>query len=152
MSTVIRDVGIEHIMELLPHRYPFLLIDKVIECVPDTSIVATKNVTINEPFFPGHFPGHPVMPGALIIEAMAQASGMLVQLSRESARDDGATFYLVRVDKARFSQKVVPGDTLMLKVQQKRIIRKMGLYACTAEVDDKKVASCEVLCAVSYNR
>ena len=110
-------VQVEQIQRLLPHRYPFLLVDRVIEVVPDVSAVALKNVTINEPFFDGHFPGHPVMPGVLIIEAMAQAAGLLTQISRRMKGDTGSPlFYLVKVDNARFSAPVVPGDQLRLEV------------------------------------
>ena len=112
-------INVEQIQDLLPHRYPFLLVDRVIEIVPDVSVVALKNVTINEPFFNGHFPGHPVMPGVLIVEAMAQSAGLLTQISRRINGDKGnPLFYLVKVDNARFSAPVVPGDQLRLEVTQ----------------------------------
>lgn len=137
------------IMEYLPHRYPFLLIDRVLtlELEPEKRITAIKNVTINEPFFTGHFPGNPVMPGVLMIEAMAQAAGMLAHLAAETEGREGELYYLVRVDNARFSKIVVPGDQLLLDVLQKRIVRGMGAYECMASVEGKKVASCELLCA-----
>ena len=141
-------INVEQIQELLPHRYPFLLVDRVIEIVPDVSVVAIKNATINEPFFQGHFPGHPVMPGVLIIEALAQAAGLLTQISRRLKGDNGsALFYLVKVDNARFNAPVVPGDQLRMEVSLKRLMRGMGLFTARALVDGKVVASCEVMCA-----
>jgi 3-hydroxyacyl-[acyl-carrier-protein] dehydratase len=135
----------------LPHRYPFLLIDRIVsmEIEPQKKLVGLKNVTKNEPFFEGHFPGDPIMPGVLIIESMAQACGMLANLDAELQGKTGDMYYLVKVDKARFSQKVIPGDQLVLEVIQKRIIRMMGLYECQASVDGERVASCEVLCAAN---
>jgi 3-hydroxyacyl-[acyl-carrier-protein] dehydratase len=141
-------VDVNRIMQLLPHRYPFLLVDKVVELEPNNRIRALKNVTINEPFFQGHFPGHPVMPGVLVIEAMAQAGGLLTQLSlTEEERKQEKLFYLVKVDNARFSRMVVPGDVLDMEVTLKRMIRNMAQYLCVARVDGKEVASAEVLCA-----
>ena len=105
-----------------------------------------KNVTINEPFFQGHFPGHPVMPGVLVIEALAQAGGVLTQLSRGTVADN-KLFYLVKIDNARFSRMVVPGDVLELHVQIKRIIRNMTFYTCVARVGGEEVACADVLCA-----
>jgi 3-hydroxyacyl-[acyl-carrier-protein] dehydratase len=141
-------INVEQIQELLPHRYPFLLVDRVIEIVPNVSVVAIKNATINEPFFQGHFPGHPVMPGVLIVEAMAQAAGLLTQISRRLNGDDGSPlFYLVKIDNARFSAPVVPGDQLRLEVTQKRLVRGMGLFVARTLVDGKEVASCELMCA-----
>ena len=146
-------INVEQIQELLPHRYPFLLVDRVVEIVPDVSVVALKNVTINEPFFQGHFPSHPVMPGVLIIEAMAQAAGLLTQLSRRFKGDKGSPlFYLVKVDNARFSAPVVPGDQLRFEVSQKRLVRGMGLFAARSLVDGKEVASCELMCAARAHK
>lgn len=137
------------IEKYLPHRYPFLLLDRVLSMVvePEKKLVGVKNITRNEHFFQGHFPGNPVMPGVLIIEAMAQAAGMLANLDAELHGKTGELYYLVRVDKARFSKTVVPGDQLVLEVAQKRIIRRMGLYECEASVNGQRVASCELLCA-----
>ena len=146
-AAVTLPVDVEQIQRLLPHRYPFLLVDRVIEIEPGKSITAIKNVTINEPFFQGHFPGHPVMPGVLIIEALAQASGLLVQLSTEVDPNQHPLFYLVKVDKARFSRIVGPGDQLVLNVEQKRMIRRMGQFWCQATVDGQPVAEAELLCA-----
>lgn len=146
-------VNVEQIQQLLPHRYPFLLVDRVIELVPDQSAVAIKNVTINEPFFNGHFPGHPVMPGVLIVEAMAQAAGLLTQISNRMKGNNGSPlFYLVKVDNARFSAPVVPGDQLRLEVSVKRVMRGMGLFAARTLVDGKEVASCELMCAARSDK
>ena len=140
-------IDVTTIQSLIPHRYPFLLVDKVLSYVPNESIVAVKNVTNNEPFFQGHFPGHPVMPGVLIIEALAQAGGVLTQLSLENPTDQ--LFYMVKVDNARFTRKVVPGDVLELHVSIKRLIRNMALYAGEAKVDGEIVACADVLCAAA---
>jgi 3-hydroxyacyl-[acyl-carrier-protein] dehydratase len=147
-ATMSLPINVEQIQELLPHRYPFLLVDRVIEIVPNVSVVAIKNATINEPFFQGHFPGHPVMPGVLIVEAMAQTAGLLTQISRRLNGDNGSPlFYLVKIDNARFSAPVVPGDQLRLEVTQKRLVRGMGLFVARTLVDGKEVASCELMCA-----
>ncbi len=137
------------IEKYLPHRYPFLLIDRVLsmELEPEKRLIGVKNVSINEPFFTGHFPGNPVMPGVLMIEAMAQAAGMLAHLDAEVEGKKGELYFLVRVDNVRFNQVVVPGDQIILDVIQKRIRRRMGWYECQASVDGKRVASCELLCA-----
>ena len=137
------------IEKYLPHRYPFLLIDRVLsmEEEPQKKLTGVKNVTMNEPFFTGHFPGNPVMPGVLIIEAMAQAAGMLANLDAELAGKRGELYYLVKVDNARFNKTVVPGDQLELKVFQKRIMRQMGIYECEALVNGQRVACCELMCA-----
>lgn len=134
------------IQKLLPHRYPFLLVDRVVEFEPYKRIVGIKNVSINEPFFQGHFPGHPVMPGVLVIEALAQAGGLLTQLS-QGTDAQGKLFYLVKIDNAKFSRMVVPGDRLELVVVLKRTIRNMAMYACVARVDGEQVACADVLCA-----
>lgn len=143
-------VDVVCIQNLLPHRYPFLLVDRVIDLEPHVRIRALKNVTINEPFFNGHFPGSPVMPGVLILEALAQAGGLLTHLSAMEggcSGKEGKLFYLVKIDNARFSKMVVPGDQLILDVTIKRVIRNMALYQAVALVDGKEVASAEILCA-----
>lgn len=146
--TLTLPVDVVQIMQLLPHRFPFLLVDRVVELDPHKRVRAIKNVSFNEPFFQGHFPGHPVMPGVLVIEAMAQAGGLLTQLSNlAQAGKRDKLFYLVKVDKARFSRMVVPGDQLELNVELKRTLRGMALYQCSATVDGKEVASAEILCA-----
>jgi len=139
------------IQHLLPHRYPFLLVDRVTEFEANKRVVGIKNVTINEPFFQGHFPGHPVMPGVLVIEALAQAGGVLTQLSHKIDANgesvSGRVFYLVKVDNAKFSRMVVPGDRLELDVTLKRTIRNMAQFLGVARVDGQQVACAEILCA-----
>lgn len=143
-------IGALEIQKLLPHRYPFLLIDRVVEMEPGERIVAFKNLTINEPFFQGHFPSRPVMPGVLVIEALAQAGGVLYQLTN-LARGDAAgsdkLFYLVKVENARFNRTIVPGDRLELRVAIKRRIRNMAQYEGIALVDGEEVARACFLCA-----
>ena len=134
------------IQQLLPHRHPFLLVDRVLEIVPDKHILAYKNITQNEPFFTGHFPGKPIMPGVLIIEALAQAGGLLTQLSHVGETSN-RMFYMVKVESARFKKMVVPGDRLDLDVTIKRVIRNMAVYEGIARVDGVEVATAEVLCA-----
>lgn len=140
---------IQAIMAMLPHRYPFLLVDRVLDFEAGKWLRALKNVTCNEPCFTGHFPGHPVMPGVLIIEGMAQAAGLLTQVSvpQEAGNGEQPIFYLVKVDNARFSRVVVPGDQLVFEVELKRTLRNMAQYACRALVDGKEAASAEILCA-----
>ncbi|OGT60036.1 MAG: 3-hydroxyacyl-[acyl-carrier-protein] dehydratase FabZ [Gammaproteobacteria bacterium RIFCSPHIGHO2_12_FULL_63_22] len=153
VATVALPVDVNRIQALLPHRYPFLLVDRVLELEPNKRILASKCVSINEPFFQGHFPGHPVMPGVLVLEALAQAGGLLTQLSAEAlamAKQE-KLFYLVKIDNARFSNMVVPGDVLMLEVKLKRMIRNMAMYECSASVDGKQVASADILCAEGRN-
>jgi 3-hydroxyacyl-[acyl-carrier-protein] dehydratase len=127
------------------------MIDRVIDVVPNESAVGLKNVSINEPFFQGHFPNHPVMPGVLVIEALAQAGGLLTQLSHAAAGEDATSgeklFYLVKIDNARFAKMVVPGDRLELEVQLTRVIRNMAMYSGIARVDGAQVASADILCA-----
>ena len=134
------------IQRLLPHRYPFLLVDRVVEFEAHKRVVGIKNVTINEPFFQGHFPGHPVMPGVLVIEALAQTGGILTQLSHQTD-SSGKLFYLVKIDNAKFSRMVVPGDQLTLEVELKRTIRNMAMYTGVARVNGETAASAEILCA-----
>jgi 3-hydroxyacyl-[acyl-carrier-protein] dehydratase len=150
-------IDVTTINALLPHRYPFLLVDRVTALEPNKRVLAYKNVSCNEPFFNGHFPGHPVMPGVLVIEALAQAGGLLSQLSRMAerpadapiGRDPDDLYYLVKVDGAKFSKMVVPGDRLELEVELKRNIRNMSLYAGVARVDGEQVACADILCAES---
>lgn len=134
------------IQKLLPHRYPFLLVDRVVELEPHKRVLAYKNVTANEPFFQGHFPGHPVMPGVLVVEALAQAGGVLTQLSNQNTAD-GRLFYLVKIDNAKFSKMVLPGDRLDLEVSLKRVIRNIAIYSGVASVNGEQVACAEVVCA-----
>lgn len=143
----IEKVDIEKILKLLPHRYPFLLVDRVIDYKLGEHLTAIKNVTFNEPHFNGHFPQHPVMPGVLIIEAMAQASGILSRLAIGELNDNDDIFYLVKVDNAKFTKTVVPGDQLHLHTTIKRRMRNMVQYICQGTVDGKVVAKAELLCA-----
>jgi len=142
-------INIEVIEKILPHRYPFLLVDRVISYAlePEITLTAIKNVTVNEPFFPGHFPGHPVMPGVLILEAMAQACGILAHLALATAGEFGGIYYLVKIDNARFNRKVVPGDQLVMDVKQTRLMRGMGKYEARVTVDGQRTASCDILCS-----
>ncbi len=140
-------LGVEQIAALLPHRYPFLLIDRVTAFDLNKSVTAIKNVTTNEPFFQGHFPGHPVMPGVLIIESMAQAAGVLIMLSESRDPAQPVVFYLVKVDKVRFNRVVVPGDQLRLEIEHKRRLRNMSQFFGRAIVDGKVAAEAEFLCA-----
>ena len=139
-------MGIAEIKEYLPHRYPFLLVDRVLELEPDKRIVAIKNVTINEPFFQGHFPHYPVMPGVLIVEAMAQAAALLSFKSMGTKRDDNTVVYLVGVDGARFKRPVVPGDTLTLEAE--KLLERRGLikYAVRAKVSGQLACEATLLC------
>ena len=140
-------MDVKEIREYLPHRYPFLLVDRVTELNLGDSIVAYKNVTVNEPFFNGHFPDHPVMPGVLVIEAMAQAAGILGFKTMDKTPQDGSIYYFVGSDKLRFKRPVVPGDKLQLDaaiVSEKRGIWK---FDCRASVDGQLVASATILCA-----
>lgn len=134
------------IMDLLPHRYPFLLLDRVSAIEPGRSLTAIKNVTINEPFFQGHFPGRPVMPGVLIIEAMAQAGGILSYMSHEHAEKD-LIYYLAAVDDARFRRPVVPGDVLELRVEVEAVRRGVWFYRCEAQVDGETAVRARITCA-----
>jgi 3-hydroxyacyl-[acyl-carrier-protein] dehydratase len=145
-STPKLPLDVTAIQALLPHRYPFLLVDRVVEFEAHKRVLAYKNVTCNEPFFNGHFPGNPVMPGVLVVEALAQAGGLLTQLSHQSGTE-GKLFYLVKIDGAKFSRMVVPGDRLELEVTLKRVIRNMAMYSGIARVDGEQAACAEILCA-----
>ena len=134
------------IMNVLPHRYPFLLIDRIIKFESGKSITAIKNVSINEPFFQGHFPGNPVMPGVLVIESMAQAGGVLSHLTYADL-DPKPLFYLAGIDKTRFRKPVVPGDELRIDIEVDWIKRGMWRYECRASVDDQLAVSASILCA-----
>lgn len=134
-------MNVQEIMEIIPHRYPFLLLDRVEEIIVGEKVVAKKNVTINEPFFQGHFPGEPVMPGVLIIEALAQA-GAVALLSMPDFK--GKTAYFGAMDKVRFRQKVVPGDTLTLEVEILKVKSVAGTGKGIAKVNGKKVAEAEI--------
>jgi 3-hydroxyacyl-[acyl-carrier-protein] dehydratase len=139
---------IDEIKQYLPHRYPFLLIDKVLSYEAKSRIVAVKNVTANEPFFPGHFPHYAVMPGVLIVEAMAQAAAVLSLRDRGHKNDGKWVYYFVGIDGARFKRPVVPGDTLRLEVTQGAQKRGIGKYLAKATVDGVLAAEAELLCAL----
>lgn len=141
-------MDIDEVMRHLPHRYPFLLVDRVLECEPGKRIVALKNVTMNEPHFPGHFPHHPVMPGVLILEALAQAAAVLSYVTENKLPDDSSVVYFAGIDGARFKKPVVPGDQVILKVELLRNIRGIWKYATRAEVDGELVAEAEMMAAL----
>ncbi|HVC01588.1 MAG TPA: 3-hydroxyacyl-ACP dehydratase FabZ [Steroidobacteraceae bacterium] len=140
-------MDIEAIMRQLPHRYPFLLVDRVRECVPGERIVALKNVTYNEPFFTGHFPHRPVMPGVILIEALAQTCGLLAFVTARVVPDEETRFYFVAIDKARFRKPVEPGDQIVLKATLLRSIKGIWKFQCLAEVDGVEVAAAEIMVA-----
>lgn len=140
-------MDVNEIRQDLPHRYPFLLVDRVTELNPGESIVAYKNVTINEPFFNGHFPGHPVMPGVLVVEAMAQAAGVLGFRTMNKQAEDDSMYYLVGADNLRFKRPVVPGDRLQLEAKVISERRGLWKFDCKATVDGELVSSATILCA-----
>lgn len=135
------------VLKYLPHRYPFLLVDRVIECIPGKSLVALKNVTYNEPFFQGHFPQRPIMPGVLILEALAQATGILAFRTTETRPTQNVLYFFVGIDNARFKHPVEPGDQLILEVDLVRRMRDLWKFSAQAKVDGKVVASAELMCA-----
>jgi len=139
-------MDIHQIFKHLHHRYPFLLIDRVLDYTVGESLKAIKNVTYNEPFFQGHFPHRPVMPGVLLIEAMAQATGILSFKTAEAQPEDNSLYYLVGIDNARFKKPVEPGDQLVIDVKLTRTTRGVWKYAATAKVEDKLVASADLIC------
>ena len=139
-------MDIYQIFQHLHHRYPFLLIDRVLDYKVGEFLLAIKNVTYNEPFFQGHFPHRPIMPGVLLIETMAQATGILSFKTAEAQPEDNSLYYLVGVDKARFKQPVIPGDQLYIEVTLIRTTRGVWKYAATIKVDDKLVASADLMC------
>lgn len=141
-------MDINQILELLPHRYPFLLIDRVLSYEAGKSLVALKNVTINEPFFAGHFPHYPVMPGVLIIEALAQAAAILSFKTMGAQRDDRSIYYFAGIDKARFKKPVTAGDALRIDVTLQRHGRGIWKFWTEARVEDKIVAEAELMCMV----
>jgi len=140
-------MDVKEIRDYLPHRYPFLLVDRVVELNEGESIVAYKNVTVNEPFFNGHFPDHPVMPGVLIVEAMAQAAGILGFKTMDKKPQDGSIYYFVGADNLRFKRPVVPGDQLMLEAKVMSERRGIWKFDVKATVDGDTVSSATILCA-----
>ena len=143
------ELNVNRIRQILPHRYPFLLLDKVVECKPGVSLTAIKNVSINEPFFQGHFPQQPIMPGVLIIEAMAQASAVLGLSVEAGAEHRNKLYYLVGVDKARFRKTVGPGDQLMIEVEFIKVRRNIWRFSCVAKVDNAIIADAELLTTIA---
>lgn len=141
-----KSLDIDAILERLPHRFPFLLVDRVLDVVPGKSIVAVKNVSFNEAYFQGHFPGHAVVPGVLIIEALAQAGGILAWESAAEA-ERLWILYLVGIEETRFKQTVRPGDQLTLKVELAKRRRNLWFFSATAEVDGKVVAETKIIMA-----
>jgi len=140
-------MDIHDIMKQIPHRYPFLLVDRVTACIPGESIEAIKNVTVNEPFFPGHFPHRPVMPGVMILEALAQAAGILAFKTAGVVPTEDTRFYFVGIDSARFRRPVEPGDQLVLKATLERSMRGIWKFSTVAEVDGSEVASATMMVA-----
>ncbi|MDX9740179.1 MAG: 3-hydroxyacyl-ACP dehydratase FabZ [Gammaproteobacteria bacterium] len=140
-------LDIHAVLRQLPHRYPFLLIDRVLRYTVGESLTAIKNVTYNEPFFSGHFPVRPVMPGVLILEAMAQATGILAFRTAAAQPSDSTLYYLVGIDKARFKRPVEPGDRIVIDVRVQRTVRNIWFFDAEARVDDELVASAEMMCA-----
>ncbi|MEE8307039.1 MAG: 3-hydroxyacyl-ACP dehydratase FabZ [Gammaproteobacteria bacterium] len=140
-------LDVHEIMERLPHRYPFLLVDRVVECIPGESITVVKNVSANEPYFAGHFPDHMIMPGVLIIEAMAQAAGLLAIATVNEKKQSGTIYYFVGIDKARFKRPVVPGDQLTIKATITSMRTSLQKFDARAEVDGQLVAKGELLTA-----
>lgn len=141
-------MDIHEILKNLPHRYPFLLVDRVLECEPGKRLVALKNVTINEPFFPGHYPHHPVMPGVLIIEALAQAAAILSFKTLGDGPDEKSVYYFVGIDGARFKRPVSPGDQLILEVSILANKRGLWKFGAVAKVDGQVAAEAELMCTV----
>ena len=141
-------MDIHEILAHLPHRYPMLLVDRVLECEPGKRILAVKNVSINEPYFVGHFPHHPVMPGVLIVEALAQAAAVLSFKTLGTISDDKSLYYFVGIDGARFKHPVSPGDQLLLDVSLERRIRGIWKFAAQARVGERVVAEAQIMCTV----
>ena len=141
------EMYIEEIRRFLPHRYPFLLVDRVLACVPGESLQAIKNISVNEPQFTGHFPEVPIMPGVLIIEALAQATGLLGFRTMSEEPSDDLLYMLVGVDNVRFKRQVVPGDQLMLNVKLLRRSKVVWKFECEATVDVELVTKADLLCA-----
>ena len=139
-------MDIHEILEHLPHRYPFILVDKVISIELGKEITAIKNVTVNEPYFPGHFPYHPVMPGVLIIEALAQAAALLSFKTMDAKPNEDSVYYFAGIDSARFKKPVNPGDQIILNVKIERVLKGIWKYIGTASVDKEVVAEANMMC------
>jgi 3-hydroxyacyl-[acyl-carrier-protein] dehydratase len=141
-------LDIKEILQLMPHRYPILLVDRVLELEPGVRIAAIKNVSVNEPHFQGHFPGHPVMPGVLIIEALAQAAAVLTYVTMKTSYPEGTLFLFAGIDGARFKRPVEPGDQLRLEATMDRVKRGVGKFTCRALVDGDLACEAELMCAL----
>jgi len=141
-------MDIHEILAHLPHRYPMLLVDRVLECEPGKRILAIKNVTVNEPFFAGHFPHHPVMPGVLVVEAMAQAAAILSFRTLGTKPDDKSVYYFVGIDGARFKRPVSPGDQLVLEVLLERSVRGIWKFDAKARVGEALAAEAKIMCTI----
>ncbi len=141
--------GVDKIQNFLPHRYPFLLVDRVLECEPGKRLLGLKNVSVNEPWVTGHFPSKAIFPGVLIIEALAQATGLLASETAPELVESGMIYYLVGVDKVRFKQPVYPGDQLHLEVEYLRNKRNIWAFDCIATVEEKRIASAHIMCAAA---
>lgn len=146
-SNEMNSMDIYEVMKHLPHRYPFLLIDRVLDYTAGESLTAIKNVTVNEPFFPGHFPHRPVFPGVLMLEALAQATGILAFKTTEDLPSEESLYYFVGIDNARFKKPVEPGDQLLMEVEVVKRKRDMWKFKAQASVDGKVVCSAELMCA-----
>jgi 3-hydroxyacyl-[acyl-carrier-protein] dehydratase len=140
-------INIERIMQFLPHRYPFLLVDRIVDFEAGRTLTAIKNVTVNEPFFPGHFPHRPVMPGVMILEALAQASGILAFLTVDEMPDEDTALYFVGIDKARFRRPVVPGDQIFLHTTFDRRIREIWRFQTEARVAEEVAVTATMMVA-----
>jgi 3-hydroxyacyl-[acyl-carrier-protein] dehydratase len=141
------EMDVNEVLRHLPQRYPFIMVDRVKECEPGKRIVAVKNVSANEPFFPGHFPHRPIMPGVLILEAMAQTAGVLIHRTNNTMPDERTVYYYVGIDHARFKKPVLPGDQLEIEVHFERQLRAIGKFSCWARVGSQLVAEATILCA-----
>ncbi|WP_251359478.1 3-hydroxyacyl-ACP dehydratase FabZ [Kangiella sp. TOML190] len=148
-DAVMNSMDIYEVMKHLPHRYPFLLIDRVVDYTPGESLTAIKNVTVNEPFFPGHFPHRPVFPGVLMLEALAQATGILSFKTTQDLPSEGSLYYFAGIDNARFKKPVEPGDQLVMTVKLLKRRRNLWRFEAEARVDGKVVCAAELMCAKS---
>lgn len=148
MSLTLEEGGIETILEHLPHRYPFLLVDRVVDWEANQRMTALKNVTFNEPFFQGHFPGHPIMPGVLIIEALVQVGGLLAYVSEPEATE-GRHVYFIGIDKARFRRPVIPGDQLRMEVSVNKYRGKVWQFEGAAFVEDERAADAQLMATIT---
>jgi 3-hydroxyacyl-[acyl-carrier-protein] dehydratase len=142
------EMDVYEILTRLPHRFPMLLIDRVLECEPGKRIVAVKNVSINEPYFPGHFPGIPIMPGVLILEAMAQAAGVLAFSAMGQQADGKSLYYFAGIDNARFKRPVKPGDQLRIEVEATASRLNVAKFKCVAKVDGQVATEAEIMCTM----